>query len=59
MIGVLIFLFLLFIIIVSVWAYKLWTMFENIEEIKKLSVILKIIILQNNKGYAIAYPNKN
>lgn len=35
MIGVLIFLFLLFIIIVSVWAYKLWTMFENIEEIKK------------------------
>ena len=45
MIGVLIFLSLLFIINFSVWAYKLWTMFENIEEIKKLSVILKIITL--------------
>lgn len=35
MIAVSIFLSLLFIIVVSVWAYKLWTMFENIEEIKK------------------------
>ena len=35
MIAVLIFLTLLFIIVVSVWAHKLWTMFENIEEIKK------------------------
>ena len=35
MIAVLIFLSLLFIINFSVWAYKLWTMFENIEEIKK------------------------
>ena len=35
MIAVLIFLFLLFIIAVSVWVNKLWTMFENIEEIKK------------------------
>lgn len=35
MIAVSIFLSLLVIIVVSVWAYKLWTMFENIEEIKK------------------------
>lgn len=35
MIAVLIFLFLLGIIVLSVWAHKLWTMFENIEEIKK------------------------